>query len=90
MWKTFHLQLSYLQCQYQPLIPSDIGGRFSVFTAVGLLPIACAGFDVTQLIKGSIILGFKYLGKSFIFISAGIFSVTSLDNFNKKGLSDVV
>lgn len=36
-------------------IPSDIGGRFSVFTAVGLLPIACAGFDVTQLIKGSII-----------------------------------
>ena len=35
-------------------IPSDIGGRYSVFTAVGLLPIACAGFDVTKLIKGSI------------------------------------
>ena len=35
-------------------IPSDIGGRYSVFTAVGLLPIACAGFDINKLIKGSI------------------------------------
>lgn len=34
-------------------IPSDIGGRYSVFTAVGLLPIACAGFDIEMLVKGS-------------------------------------
>ena len=28
------------------VLPGDIGGRYSVLTAVGLLPIAAAGFDV--------------------------------------------
>lgn len=35
------------------VIPSNIGGRFSVLTAVGLLPIAVAGVDIHQLIKGA-------------------------------------
>jgi len=35
-------------------IPSDIGGRYSVLTAVGLLPIACAGYDIYELVKGSL------------------------------------
>lgn len=35
-------------------IPSDIGGRYSVLTAVGLLPIACAGFDIDEILKGSL------------------------------------
>lgn len=35
-------------------IPDDIGGRFSVFTAVGLLPIACAGIDIDALMEGSL------------------------------------
>ena len=34
------------------VIPDDVGGRFSVMTPVGLLPIAIAGFDIDQLIKG--------------------------------------
>ena len=34
-------------------IPPDIGGRFSVFTAAGLLPIAAAGIDIKELIKGA-------------------------------------
>ncbi len=34
-------------------IPSDVGGRFSVLTAVGLLPIAYAGIDIKKLIKGA-------------------------------------
>lgn len=37
----------------QFVIPFTIGGRYSVFTAVGLLPIAFAGFDIMNLIKGS-------------------------------------
>ena len=32
------------------VIPDNVGGRFSVLTPVGLLPIACAGFDVKQLV----------------------------------------
>ncbi|MDD6467605.1 MAG: glucose-6-phosphate isomerase [Erysipelotrichaceae bacterium] len=35
------------------VIPDDIGGRYSVFTAVGLLPIACAGVDIRELMRGS-------------------------------------
>lgn len=35
------------------VVPDDIGGRYSVFSAVGLLPIACAGIDIDQLMKGS-------------------------------------
>ena len=35
------------------VIPDDIGGRYSVFTAVGLLPIAAAGYDVEKLLAGS-------------------------------------
>lgn len=35
------------------IIPDDVGGRFSVLTPVGLLPIATAGFDIRQLVKGA-------------------------------------
>ena len=34
------------------VIPDDIGGRFSVITPVGLLPIAVAGIDIDALMKG--------------------------------------
>ncbi len=34
-------------------IPSDVGGRYSVLTAVGLLPIAVAGFDIKSLVEGA-------------------------------------
>ena len=35
------------------VIPDNVGGRFSVLTPVGLLPIAVAGYDIRQLIKGA-------------------------------------
>ncbi len=35
------------------VIEDNIGGRFSVLSPVGLLPIACAGFDIKQLIEGA-------------------------------------
>lgn len=35
------------------VIPDDIGGRYSVQTAVGLLPIACAGIDPQEILDGS-------------------------------------
>lgn len=34
-------------------IPSGVGGRFSVFTPVGLLPLACVGVDVRRLLAGA-------------------------------------
>ena len=36
------------------VIPDNVGGRFSVLTPVGLLPIAVAGFDIRQLISGAV------------------------------------
>lgn len=35
------------------VIPDDVGGRFSVLTAVGLLPIAAAGIDIAELMRGA-------------------------------------
>lgn len=36
------------------IIPDNVGGRFSVLTPVGLLPIAVAGYDIRQLVGGAI------------------------------------
>ena len=36
------------------IIPDNVGGRFSVLTPVGLLPIAIAGFDIDKLIAGAV------------------------------------
>lgn len=35
------------------VVPDDVGGRYSVLTAVGLLPIACAGVDIKALMDGA-------------------------------------
>jgi glucose-6-phosphate isomerase len=35
------------------VVPDDVGGRFSVLTAVGLLPIAVAGIDIDKLMEGA-------------------------------------
>ena len=35
------------------VVPDDVGGRYSVLTAVGLLPIACAGIDIDEMMRGA-------------------------------------
>ena len=35
------------------VLPDDIGGRYSVFTPVGTFPLACAGIDVDEFLKGA-------------------------------------
>ncbi|RST76485.1 glucose-6-phosphate isomerase [Siminovitchia acidinfaciens] len=42
------------------VIPDDIGGRYSVLTAVGLLPIAVAGLDIDQMMEGATAASYKY------------------------------
>ncbi len=46
--------LAVKECYEEFYIPADIGGRYSVLTTVGLLPIACAGYDIYELVKGSL------------------------------------
>ncbi|MBT2723304.1 glucose-6-phosphate isomerase [Bacillus sp. ISL-46] len=42
------------------VIPDDVGGRYSVLTAVGLLPIAVAGLDINQMMDGAAAAALKY------------------------------
>ncbi len=35
------------------VVPDDVGGRYSVLTAVGLIPIACAGIDIDEMMLGA-------------------------------------
>lgn len=46
-------QLSVTEGYKSFVIDDDIGGRFSVLSPVGLLPIACAGVDIRQLVAGA-------------------------------------
>lgn len=47
------------------VVPDDIGGRFSVLTAVGLLPIAVAGIDIDELMAGAAATREEVLKKDF-------------------------
>ena len=46
------------------VIPNDVGGRYSVLTPVGLLPIATAGIDIDKLLEGAKFAQEKYLDKN--------------------------
>lgn len=57
-------QLAYTEKYTTFVIPDNIGGRYSVLTAVGLLPIAVAGIDITKLMNGARFAQEKYVDKS--------------------------
>ncbi len=42
------------------VIPDNVGGRYSILTAVGLLPIAAAGLDIEQMMEGAATAARKY------------------------------
>jgi len=48
------------------VVPDDVGGRYSVLTAVGLLPIAAAGIDIDAIMHGAADCREKYLNNSDI------------------------
>ncbi len=47
------------------VVPDDVGGRYSVLTAVGLLPIAVSGADITKLMEGARSMRERCLDNSF-------------------------
>jgi len=46
-------QLSKAEGYDQFVIPDDVGGRYSVLSPVGLLPLAVAGYDINKMIQGA-------------------------------------
>lgn len=47
------------------VVPDDVGGRFSVLTAVGLLPIAASGIDIARLMEGAAAMREECLNNAF-------------------------
>lgn len=47
------------------VVPDDVGGRFSVLTAVGLLPIAASGADISKLMEGAAAMRTACIEKDF-------------------------
>ena len=68
------------------IIPDNVGGRFSVLTPVGLLPIAVAGFDVKQLVGGAVEME-KACGKDVAFDEnpAAIYAATRQALYTQAG-----
>lgn len=68
------------------IIPDNVGGRFSVLTPVGLLPIAVAGFDVKQLVAGAADME-KACGKDIAFEEnpAAIYAATRQALYTQAG-----
>ena len=68
------------------VIPDNIGGRYSVLTAVGLLPIAAAGIDIDKLMKGAKIAQDKYADSDVKYNDCYKYAVVRnlLYNSNKK------
>lgn len=50
------------------VVPDDVGGRYSVLTAVGLLPIAVSGADITALMEGAAAMRKRVLRKIIMII----------------------
>ena len=68
------------------IIPDNVGGRFSVLTPVGLLPIAVAGFDIKQLVAGAVEIE-KACGKDVAFDEnpAAIYAATRQALYTQAG-----
>ena len=58
------------------VIPDNIGGRYSVLTAVGLLPIATAGINIEKLLEGARFAQEKYLDKNLKYNDCYKYAVT--------------
>lgn len=72
------------------VIPDDIGGRFSVITPVGLLPIACAGIDIEAFLNGVKDGEKDYSGKDYKTNPAYLYGATRyLLNIQKKFTSEM-
>ena len=58
------------------VVPDDVGGRYSVLTAVGLLPIAAAGIDIDEMMEGAKDAYLKYCASDFDNNDAVTYAVT--------------
>lgn len=72
-------------------IPDDVGGRYSVLTPVGLLPIAAAGFDIKSLLEGARNMeAFLKQEKDFLKNPAALYAVTRNILYRKGKTTEIL
>lgn len=64
-------------------VPPNVGGRFSVLSAVGLLPLACAGVDIKALINGARDMARRCAGDKLLDNPAYLFAALAIDMWRK-------
>lgn len=72
------------------VIPDNIGGRYSVLTAVGLLPIAVAGIDIDKLMYGAKTAEDKYNEKSLKYNECYQYAVARNILYNKEKTTEIL
>ncbi|NDL66347.1 glucose-6-phosphate isomerase [Anaerotalea alkaliphila] len=72
------------------VVPDDVGGRFTVLTAVGLLPIAVAGLDVDKMMAGAAAAREEYLGKSFAENDCHRYAAARAALYNKGKVTEIL
>jgi len=69
------------------IVPDDVGGRYSVLSPVGLLPIAAAGFDITALVKGALDMRARCLASASIKTNPAALYAVSRNALLEKGFT---
>lgn len=72
------------------VIPDNIGGRYSVLTAVGLLPIAVAGIDIDKLMEGAKNAQEKYVDDSLKYNECYKYAVARNILYNKEKNTEIL
>lgn len=72
------------------VVPDDVGGRFSVLTAVGLLPISVAGIDIDELMKGAISAEEKYSEENLMENDAYIYATIRNILYNRGKVIEIM
>ncbi len=81
LWKTAkNMNLDLLP------IPNKVGGRFSVFSSVGIFPLACLGIDIPQLLQGAMEARSVCLNKNIFKNPAALSAILLFSNYTKGKL----
>ena len=72
------------------VVPDNVGGRYSVLTAVGLLPIAVAGIDITKLMEGARIAQERYNDPSLKYNECYQYAVARNILYNKEKNTEIL
>lgn len=70
-------------------VPPNVGGRFSVLSAVGLLPLACAGVDIAELIAGARAMAERCAGGELLSNPAYMFAAVAVE-MSRRGRNVLV